>query len=387
MSVDEEKAPLTDSVKASVMGSGVLDKLKTVAQGSVPPSRDENQQALQQQARAAIADIQELLSASRNDRASAKLTGLLAKLQNALEKGTLSGSSITAALSEAVSATNSASENVPAHHLTPQQQKEKLWLQVEADNKEINDDFTKMQKAGVHFNDGLWERHKQLTEELAAHPRDIKKQKELDAVDDAMLMQAEKQLDTHPDAKAFFDDAKKRSIERHQLVDKDLEAINNNKRLSTANAVDAAFNEDAHLSPKPQGGQLTIDDIKPPEQTPEPDAKKFVRMQKNVQFRTKSHQTPALFFFTPTHNRLNSTFFHNSSYPGFRGSDGKSCSKVNVGLLHNRFCLTQRAIQPLRKTKDEKSNHVLPGIHRQTGRKRFGNRRTDQGGQGFRCCQ
>jgi hypothetical protein len=377
MGIEERKEPLTDLVKAAIADSGLLTKLKVTANEGVQ-QHNNNQQALQPQARAAISEIQDILSTCRNDRASAKLMGMLAKLQNALEQGTLSSASITAALSEATSAMNSSDENTIQGSVTPQQEKEKIWLQVATHNKEINDDFEKMQKAGVHFNDGLLNRHKQLMEELAAHPQDIKKQKELDAVDDAMLMQAEKQLDKSPDAKASFDDASQKSKERHQLVDKALEALNTN--LAKANDKKSLFDADAPPLDKVFGDTVTMDDVKAPAgKKLDLNEEKFVRKQTNVHFRIKSSGNPTSFITHRTRNVLIYAHLSNINRLSFDKSVGKFCSKINVGLLHNGFCLTQRCPQPLRKTKDEKSNHVLSGINGQTSGQRTWNRCANQG--------
>jgi|GEM_PF-2737920 len=211
---------LSDEVKASVIDSGALANLKGISHDA-PRASNDDLDALKQQANNAIDNIQQLLDTGKlDDTTSQKLTAALAKLRSVVGKDGVSRSALAMALSEASTAVAGSDGNGKTQTL--QQKTDQLWQQIEAANKEIDDDFEKMRKEGVTFNEKLWNRHKELMEYLEAHPRDIKAQKELDAVDDALLVQAEPQLNEHPDAKPAFTDARDKSKDRHELVDKKL---------------------------------------------------------------------------------------------------------------------------------------------------------------------
>ena len=112
MSDDKQKMRLTDVVKASVIDSGVLANLKSVMHDTVSLSSDSDKQGLKAQAKAAIDDIQQLIGATTDDGVSRKLSAVLAKLQNALQQGTVSSAMITSALAEISSAANSSGTKV-----------------------------------------------------------------------------------------------------------------------------------------------------------------------------------------------------------------------------------------------------------------------------------
>ena len=78
-------------------------------------------------------------------------------------------------------------------------------------------------------------------------------------MDDALLMQAEPQLAKHPDAKAFFDDAKAKSKDRHKVVDQDL--VNIDKALSKVDVNSTDFDEPADAAKKNVSGDLTMNDV------------------------------------------------------------------------------------------------------------------------------
>jgi hypothetical protein len=250
MAMIDGKEKLTDAVKASVLDSGALANLKRVTHDNAHQPDKDSLHELKQQAHATIDNIQQLLDSGKlDDSTSQKLSSALSKLKGVLGKGVVSRDALAMALSEAVTAVGNADSS---KGMSAQQKAEKLWKRVEADNKEIDDDFIKMRRAGIVLNQSLLDRHNQLMADLQAHPHDIAKQKELDAVDDAMLMQAEPQLEKHTDAKPSFEDAKKKSKDRHEAVDKGLAAVENKK--SSANT---AFDDDAPAS----GGKLTMNDV------------------------------------------------------------------------------------------------------------------------------
>ena len=246
---------LTDAVKVSVFNSGALANLKEVSHDKAASTRNDDLDKLTQQAQAAMENIQQLLDSGKlDDGASQKLTAALSKLRSALGKDGVSRAALATALAEASSAVGST--DGAGKNLTPEQKTELLWQKIEAANKDIDDDFEKMRKAGVNFNDKLWNKHKELMEYLQAHPHDIQKQKELMAVDDVLLMQAEPQIMQHPEAKTPFDDAKNKSKDRREAVDQ-VQAIN----AKSASITSADFDEDVQTSTKNQSGNLTLNDV------------------------------------------------------------------------------------------------------------------------------
>jgi len=259
MSFPDENDALTDAVKASVKNSGVLASLQHISHENTHKPDEESLNELKQQAVAAIENIQQLLnSGNLDDGTSNKLTSVLAKLKTALGKGAASREALATALSEATNALSGgdgAGKNASA-----QQAAEKLWQKVDADNKAINDDFAKMREEGIGFSDNLWNKHKELTEYAETHPHDIKTQKELDAVDDALLMQAKPQLDLNPDAKTAFDDAEAKSKDRHQVVDKAL-AATAKKEAASNNVAMSDFDDRAPTL----SGNVTLNDVVPPQ--------------------------------------------------------------------------------------------------------------------------
>ncbi|RKR84217.1 hypothetical protein BDD43_4445 [Mucilaginibacter gracilis] len=252
MSGSDDKDALTEEAKSAVMASGALGNLKHVAFDHKTPSEKIGLEDLKQQAESVVENIQQMLDGGNVDSSTAlKLSTALTKLRGALDNGKVSRMALAAALSEA----NTALSSIADKGMSAQQKADQLWQQVEADNKDIDDDFVKMRKAGIHFNDGLWNKHKELMEYLQKHPRDIAKQKELDAVDDAMLLQAEPQIAHHPDAKSLFDDAKKKSEDRHEAVDKALAAIN--KGFAKTNEIVSAFDDETQTP----HDKLTMNDV------------------------------------------------------------------------------------------------------------------------------
>jgi hypothetical protein len=254
MSIDETKQQLADIVRSSLIDSGVIAGLKQVAYNDPLPSDNDSMDDLKQEAQTAVADIQRALDARNpDDTGSQKLKSALVNLRSALAKGTISRAALEMALAEAASAM---SGTEGATQSTSQKIEEQLWLRVESDNKDIDDDFTKMRKAGVIFNDSLWNKHQQLMEYLQTYPHDISKQKELDAVDDVMLMQAGQQLDKCSDAKPSFDDAQKKSEDRHNAVDKALAGIA--KKKSVGSDISMADFDDVRAP----DSKLTLNDVK-----------------------------------------------------------------------------------------------------------------------------
>jgi len=228
---EQESSGLTDAAKASVLNAGVIGQLKQALHGH-EPEQESDLHALRQDAKAMAESLQSLLNGGRLDDTTAlKISGALSRLKAVLQGGGISREALSAVLSEAASLAATAEGSASQGSATTI---EKLWQQVETYNHEINDDFEKMRKAGVLFDEKLWNKHKQLLDQLRLHPHDITNQKELDAVDDALLHQAEQQLDHCPGAKHAFDDAKKKSDERHKVVDHDLQEKANRTPLTTA---------------------------------------------------------------------------------------------------------------------------------------------------------
>jgi hypothetical protein len=247
---DMDNETLSDKVKASVISSGVLAKLKNVTQPDMDKQSDNHRHDLKHQVQDAIDDIlKKLNSGMLDDSTSLKLSGVLQKLQAALHN---SPDTLAAVLSEAATAISSSG----SESISVAQKKAQLWQQVETDNKTINDDFEKMHEAGIAFNDTTWNRHKQLMQNLKANPQDLKTQKELDAVDDALLLQAQPQLKQCPDAQASFGDAKVESDDRHKAVDQGLMLIDK-KEIANNSVSLSDFDNDTPAS----GGKLTLNDV------------------------------------------------------------------------------------------------------------------------------
>ncbi|WP_457128754.1 hypothetical protein [Mucilaginibacter sp. HD30] len=324
----ENSKKLTDAVRASVTHSGVLSNLRQVKHEDAP---HDDLAKLTEQANTAIENIEHLLNAGKlDDTTSLKLTAALTKLRSAVGKDNVSRAALTQALAEASTAVSGTDCTGKAQTL--QEKTDQLWHRIKTSNKEIDDDFTKMQKAGIVFNQTLLNRHTELMEYLKTHPRDLTSQKELDAVDDAMLLQAEKQLKEHPNAQPSFDDANKKSKDRHEMVDKELAVIS--KRESVADNALSAFDDTSSPDTK-----LTMNDVAPPTGLPSEaknNSQKFVRKHTNVYFRTKSNRKPTLYLIRSPRNFLLYSANCNSHQPRFRESNGKFCSKIYVGLLHNR---------------------------------------------------
>lgn len=249
----DNKTLLSESIKKSLKDSGALADLKQVSFDDPSIKERELLTQLKGQAKDAIDEIQKLLDSGILDDASAKkLSDTQAKLKSAI-KGPMTAAALAAVLSEANNVLTGA--DASGKNGIPQATKEQLWQRVDAYNKEIDDDFDKMRKAGMVFNDKLWNRHKELGEYLKAHPHDIGTQKELDAVDDAMLLQADGQVKACPGAKDACDDAKQKSADRHKVVDKDLAGVSKNEAAGyTMSMADI----DSYID---TSNHLTIDDI------------------------------------------------------------------------------------------------------------------------------
>jgi len=256
---EQENTGLTDAAKASVLHTGLHTQLKR-AVSPAKPVHDSDVQALKRDAQAMAETIQQLLnSGGLDDAVTQKLNAVLSRLKGALHGGHVSREALATALAEATSALSGAeAASKTASAITIEQ----LWLQVDAYNKEINDDFEKMRKAGIQFDEKLWHKHRQLSEYLADHPHSIKEQKELDAVDDELLLQAEPQLAKHPNAKEAFDDAKKKSHERHKVVDHDLnKAQQNMNDTSLINWDSPVADDKAGYGNKQLLTNVTMDDV------------------------------------------------------------------------------------------------------------------------------
>lgn len=214
---------LTDKAKAALRNAGVISQLKQAVY-SEDTIKTGDADLLKGKAAAMAENLQQLIdSGTLNDTDSQKLNSILSQLRGALQGGKISREALVMALSEASTAIGTAS--LTSKSMKEQQKVNQLWQKIEQCNESINDDFEKMQKAGIVFDEKLLEKHKRLLEYLQEHPQDIEKQKELNAVDDQMLKQAESQLAKHPDAKPHFDDAQQKSDDRHQAVDKDLKTV------------------------------------------------------------------------------------------------------------------------------------------------------------------
>ena len=231
--------------------------------------------------------IEQLLTGNLSDAATQKLNAALVKLQGLLHSGSISQEVLAVALADAVVAISAA--NAENAQLSPQQKIEKLWHEVEHYNKEIEDGFEKMRKAGIVFDQQLWTKHTHLAEDLQSSPHDLAKQKELDAVDDALLREAEPQLGSHPEAKEFFNDVKKESEQRHKAVDQDLEHAQESIKEANTNT---------DLDWEKSGKDVTLNDVEPQNVgAKNQSSQKFVRKQTNVCFRTKLSKWCRFFLF------------------------------------------------------------------------------------------
>lgn len=228
MSEDSAKTPLlTEAVKTALADQGIIPTLKqSVYSGEKP--KDAELQSLKVKAQSAIEEIEKLIGSSNLDQANAtKLNTILMRLRGALHSGNVSRDTLAGILSEATTTIASVNESQQANI---QSKIEECWHNIEEQTKAINDDFEKMRKAGILFDQKLWEKHERLTQQLQDNPRDIDKQKELNAIDDLLIRQAEPQLEKHPEARESFNDAKKKSEERHQAVDNDLAGFTKSKQ-------------------------------------------------------------------------------------------------------------------------------------------------------------
>jgi len=240
-----EKPVPPDAVKASIKNAGIIAGLKQMVQGDGVPMKpkDIDLHTLKKKAQEMIEDLQQVIASGKlGDTDLQRLGSLLIKLQSALQGGMISREALAAVMSEAGTAI-SVADNAAGAKEALNQKMEQLWYRIEQNNKAIDDDFEKMRKEGVRFDEKLWQKHKELSEYCLAHPHDIGKQKELNAIDDQLQLQAELQLDTHLGAKPYFDDAKKKSEERHRLVEHDLTGIEKKTAILSANT-DLDWNED-----------------------------------------------------------------------------------------------------------------------------------------------
>lgn len=212
-------------------------------------------QLLKKKALGMVEDLQQLIESGKlNDVASQKLNGVLTKLRGVLQEGVISREALAMVLSEAIAAIGTA--NGAGGNLTPQQRMAQLWQKIDTYNKEIDDDFENMRKAGIVFDEKLWNKHKQCSEYLQTHLHDIEMQKALNAVDDQLLEQAERQLRKCPNAKPHLDDAKNKSKERHKDV---AEAV----AMTRVIEQDIAGLTDADLDIR-QGQEVTMNDVSAP---------------------------------------------------------------------------------------------------------------------------
>lgn len=247
-----EKSKLTEAAKAAVTVSGITINFRDMMHAGDPALRDSDMQALKKKAQAKIEDLQQLIGSGKLDDAnSQKLNAILTRLLGALQAGVISREALASALSEATTALGAADGT--NKNLSPQQQAEMLWQKIDGYNKDIHGDFEKMREAGIVFNEKLWNKHQQLSEYLQAHPHDIEKQKELNAVDDQLLRQAKPQLGQCPDARPHFDDATAKSEKRHKDV-AEAEAITRAKKQTATELTDADWDV-------PQGEDVTMNDV------------------------------------------------------------------------------------------------------------------------------
>lgn len=253
-----DKSTLTDKAKTALLNAGIIPQLKQAVYADDVLKAD-NTERLNSKAQATAESLQQLIdSGTLNDTDTQRLTIILSHLRGALQGGRISREALVAALAEATTALSTTTAAVK--NVTEQQKVNQLWQKIEKCNETINDDFEKMQEEGIVFDKKLLEKHKQLLEHLKEHPHDIEKQKELNAVDDQMLKQAEAQLAKHQDAKPHYDDAKKQSDDRHQMVDKDLKIVKNS-------TIKTQVDWDEPYSEEKNGNKIydvTMDDVKSP---------------------------------------------------------------------------------------------------------------------------
>ncbi len=302
-----EKPELPDAAKAAIAELGIMPGFKDAAHVEIAEIH-----ALKKKAQAVSEDLQQLIGGGTLDEATTqKLSAALGRLRGALQGGAISTVALAAALSEAVAAIGATENSSRASFL--KQKTEQLWQRIDQCNNEIDDDFEKMRKAGILFDEKLWNRHKELSEELQAHPHDLRNQKELDAIDDQLLRQAEPQLCRHPGAKPQFDDAQKKSEDRHQLVDHDLAALDALKKKALI--ANSGSDLDWNTGFEEQGKDATVNDFERSNLTHKAKSidrnaipnitrlvfllaffstQMFVRMHTNVCFRTKINHKPAL---------------------------------------------------------------------------------------------
>lgn len=251
-----DKAFLTDAVKAALAGSDLAPKQPILNHSDT----EADVQALKGKALAAAEDVAQLIDSGKFDDAEVqKLSGALVKLRSVLQDGKITKQALATALGEVSIAIGAAESSRKDQML--RQQEARIWHKVEQCNKEIDDDFENMRRAGIVFDDKLWRKHKELSEHMQAHPQDIDKQKELNAVDDLLLQQAEPQLKKHPNGKSHLDDAKKKSKDRHQMVDNDLAALESSTLIVNSNT---KLDWTASITADGQGKDMTIDEIERP---------------------------------------------------------------------------------------------------------------------------
>jgi hypothetical protein len=275
-----EPVEIPDVIKEKISSLGILPKL--VSMHAHQPLINDNLNALKSEVTAKIEDVQaKLTSGNLNDADLQKLNTVLIRLLGALASGHISHSALALALAEASIAINVADSKTGTNE-TLHQKMEQLWYQIEKKNNDIDDDFEKMRKANIVFDENLWNKHMQLLDYLQAHPHDIEKQKELNAVDDVLLQQAAPQLEKCPDAKPYFQDATEKSKERHQTVDHDLAAL----KKQTIAIADADW-DTPYSQEKPKAGngnffqEATMNDVEPPSVGQKPQIKTGTSVSKS----------------------------------------------------------------------------------------------------------
>jgi hypothetical protein len=188
---------------------------ETSNDGSQP--QDKDIQPLKQATEKMIEDIQQLLNGGTlDDAVSRRLNNALAKLQGALQGGTISWAALVAALAEAGTAINTANRHDGA--MAPQQKMEQLLRGIEQDSKDIDDAFEKMRKAGIVFTKQDWEQRKQLRQYVSDHPGDIEAREALNAKEQAMIADAAPQIVHCPGAQEPFDEAKSKNANQQEKL-------------------------------------------------------------------------------------------------------------------------------------------------------------------------
>jgi hypothetical protein len=110
---------------------------------------------------------------------------------------------------------------------SPQQKMAKLWAEVAEANKKVDDYFGFLKEKGVDFDDADEKRRKDLQERLKANPHDLEAQKELAALENRMLTEAEPQIEKIAKTDPEVAERKKEVEPVISERDKKLEAIDN----------------------------------------------------------------------------------------------------------------------------------------------------------------